>query len=84
MIFAVSKVQLEAFQMQTGTECQSRTVAASFLLADSGDFHLVGSAEIVSGSQIYLVAENQVHACYQVMDELIVKVVQDDQRRRQT
>lgn len=53
MVFSVGNVQLEPFELQSGSERQSSPVTA-FALA-VGDFHLVGAPEIISSGNVDVV-----------------------------
>ena len=74
-------MQLEALQLQSGTQRQSCTVVA--LAIAVGDLHLAGASEVIACRHIDVLAQQQVGTYRQVLDESLVPVVQSRQGPRQ-
>lgn len=65
MVLAIGYLQLETLQLQSGTQGDSGTMTAAFLLIVGHDFHFVGTTQVVAGGQVELFAQQNVNTEHQ-------------------
>ena len=67
-------MEFEAFERETRTKGQTSPVGTGSLCI--GDFHLVGAAEVIAGSEIDGFGEQHVGTHGEMLDEALVPVVE--------
>ena len=81
MIFAIRHVQFEALEVDTSAKRQPRSVTT--LVLSVGNFHFVSTSEVISSAHPYVLRQRDIHTECEVVYEVVVPVIEVDERRRQ-
>lgn len=80
MVFAISHIQLKAFQIDAGAQAKPYSMTA--LTVRTLNFHFVCPPEIISGTYPYTLREQQIGAQAQVVGKAIIIMGHVHQRSR--